>query len=96
MPGMKIGRANIYVGLVGGGGISATHARAAVAIPGVRIAAVQGTNLEKVQALCGAHGGRPYSDFDAFLDHQPMDLVIIGSPSGLHAAQGIAAAARTR
>ncbi len=84
----------IHVGLAGGGGISATHARAAAAIPGLRIAAVHGTNLEKVRALCAAHGGAPYSDFGAFLDHRPMDLVIVGSPSGLHAAQGIAAAER--
>src|SRR5208282_3380573 len=33
-----------------------------------------------------------YQDFDSFLKHRPMDLVIIGSPSGLHAEQGIAAA----
>ena len=31
---------------------------------------------------------------DAFLAHQPMDLVAIGSPSGLHAEQGIRAAGR--
>jgi UDP-N-acetyl-2-amino-2-deoxyglucuronate dehydrogenase len=87
-------RETVHVGLVGGGGISVTHACAAAAIPGVRIAAVHGTNVEKVRALCANHGGTPYSDLDAFLDHRPMDLVVIGSPSGLHAEQGIAAANR--
>ena len=81
-----------YIGLVGGGNISETHARAARALPGVEIAAIYGTNAEKVSRLCREHGGKPYSDFDQFLTHRPMDLVAIGSPSGLHAAQGIAAA----
>jgi UDP-N-acetyl-2-amino-2-deoxyglucuronate dehydrogenase len=82
----------IHFGLIGGGNITETHARAARAIPGVEISAIQGTNSEKIAHLCHEHGGTPYQNFDAFLKHRPMDLVIIGSPSGLHAEQGIAAA----
>jgi predicted dehydrogenase len=81
-----------HIGLIGGGNITETHARAARAIPGVEISAIHGTNAEKIARLCREHGGTPYQDFDAFLQHRPMELVIIGSPSGLHAAQGIAAA----
>ena len=81
-----------HIGLVGGGNITETHARAARAIPGVEIAAIHGTNAERVARLCREHGGTSYQDFDAFLKHRPMELVILGSPSGLHAAQGIAAA----
>ena len=81
-----------HIGLIGGGNITETHARAARAIPGVEISAIHGTNAEKIGRLCREHGGTPYQDFDAFLKHRPMDLVIIGSPSGLHATQGIAAA----
>jgi UDP-N-acetyl-2-amino-2-deoxyglucuronate dehydrogenase len=84
----------IHVGLIGGGNISQTHARAARAIPGVTISAIYGTNAEKVRRLCHEHGGEPYQDFEAFLDHRPMDFVAIGSPSGLHATHGIAAARR--
>lgn len=84
----------IHIGLIGGGNITDTHARAARAISGVEIAAIYGTNVEKVAGLCREHGGEPYQDFEAFLAHRPMDLVAIGSPSGLHAAQGIAAAQR--
>jgi UDP-N-acetyl-2-amino-2-deoxyglucuronate dehydrogenase len=80
------------IGLIGGGNITETHARAARAIAGVEIAAIFGTNLEKVERLCRDYGGKLFQDFDAFLAHRPMELVIIGSPSGLHAAQGIAAA----
>jgi len=82
----------IHIGLIGGGNITETHARAARAIPGVEISAIHGANAEKIARLCREHGGTPYQDFDAFLQHRPTDLVIIGSPSGLHASQGIAAA----
>jgi len=81
-----------HVGLIGGGNISETHARAARAIAGVEIAAIYGTNSEKVGELCRKHGGTPCTDFAVFLKHRPMDMVIVGSPSGLHATQGIAAA----
>jgi predicted dehydrogenase len=83
-----------HIGLIGGGNITGTHANAACAIPSVQIAAIYGNNAEKVLALCRRHGGRPYEDFDAFLEHRPMDLVVVGSPSGLHATHGIAAARR--
>src|SRR5882724_7436389 len=82
----------IHVGLIGAGNISHTHARAAKAIPGVDIAAVYGTNAGKVKRLCAEQGGSPYDSLDAFLRHRPMEMVIVGSPSGLHAEQGIAAA----
>src|ERR1700682_4274517 len=84
----------IHIGLIGGGNITETHARAARAIPGVQISAIHGTNSEKVAHLCRKHGGTPYHDFDAFLAHRPMDFVIVGSPSGRHATQGTAAARR--
>jgi UDP-N-acetyl-2-amino-2-deoxyglucuronate dehydrogenase len=84
----------IKIGLIGGGNITETHARAVMAIPGLEIAAIQGTNAAKVTELSRQYGGKAYQDFEAFLGHQPMALVIIGSPSGLHATQGIAAAHR--
>jgi UDP-N-acetyl-2-amino-2-deoxyglucuronate dehydrogenase len=84
----------IHVGLIGGGNISATHARAANAIPGVSVAAVYGSNPAKVARLSQEHAAQPYTDFEAFLNHRPLDVVAIGSPSGLHATQGIAAAKR--
>jgi predicted dehydrogenase len=81
-----------HIGLIGGGNISETHALAARAIPGVEIAAIFGTNAEKVGRLCREYGGKPYLNFDEFLAHRPMELVAIGSPSGLHAEQGTEAA----
>ena len=82
----------IHIGVVGGGNISETHARAAREIAGVEIAAIYGLNQEKSQQLSQRYGGAVYADFKAFLRHSPMNLVAIGSPSSLHAEQGIAAA----
>ena len=79
---------------MGGGNISETHARAARAIPGLEIAAIYGTNRDRVESFTTIHGGTPYLDLDAFLNHKPMDFVAIGSPSGLHSVHGIAAARR--
>jgi predicted dehydrogenase len=84
----------VKVGILGGGNISDTHARAALGIPGVTIAAVYGANREKAGRLAQAYGGTVYDDLDRFLDHRPLDIVAIGSPSGLHADQAIAAIGR--
>jgi len=84
----------IHVGLIGAGNISQTHARAAAAIPGVSVAAVHGANGAKARELAASYGAAAYDRLDAFLDHKPMDMVVIGSPSGVHAAQGVAAARR--
>lgn len=82
------------IGIVGAGNISETHARAAQAIPGVEIAAVYGDNREKAARLAGRFGAAAYDDYERFLSHTPLDIVAIGSPSGCHAEQGIAAARR--
>jgi predicted dehydrogenase len=81
-----------HIGILGGGGISETHARAAAALPGVRITAVCGPNSAKVQALAARYDATPYSDAAAFVRHTPLDLIAIGSPSGLHADEGRLAA----
>ena len=79
------------IGILGAGSISDTHARAASAIAGTSIVAVHGGNAARAQRLATTYGATAYADLEGFLSHQPMDLVAIGSPSGLHAEQGIAA-----
>jgi UDP-N-acetyl-2-amino-2-deoxyglucuronate dehydrogenase len=81
-----------HIGLIGSGNITETHARAATAIPGLEISAIYGTNPKTVISLATKHQATPYHDFTVFLTHKPMDLVILGTPSGLHAQQGISAA----
>jgi UDP-N-acetyl-2-amino-2-deoxyglucuronate dehydrogenase len=84
----------IHVGLIGAGNISDTHARAVSEIPGAAVAAVFGPSPARTAQLAARHGATPYGRLDEFLAHRPMDFVAIGSPSGLHAEQGIAAARR--
>src|SRR5262245_29800171 len=81
----------ISIGLIGGGNITDTHARA-VRAAGAGVGAIYGTNIQRVRRLTQEHGGEAFTELDAFLAHRPMEIVIVGSPSGIHAAHGIAAA----
>ena len=84
----------VHVGILGGGNISETHARAAHETDGVEVAAIYGQNQEKAARLSATFGGKVCESVVELLEHRPLDLVMIGSPSGLHAEQGIAAARR--
>lgn len=83
----------LQAGLVGCGNITDTHARAACEA-GLGIAAFFGRDPAKAEAFAGRYGGRAFARYEDFLAHRPLDLVVIGSPSGAHAAQGIAACER--
>jgi UDP-N-acetyl-2-amino-2-deoxyglucuronate dehydrogenase len=82
-----------HVGILGGGSISETHARAAAAVPDLRVVAVCGRDAARVSALAEKHGAAPFTDVEAFLRHRPMEIVAIGTPSGVH-ADDVEAAAR--
>jgi len=82
-----------HVGILGGGGISDTHARAAAAIPDLRVVAICGKDEARVRVLAERHGATAYTDRSAFLQHKPMEIVAIGTPSGVHADDAEAAAA---
>jgi len=83
----------LAAGFVGCGNITDTHARAAREA-GLGIAAFFGRDPAKAEAMAARFGGRAFARDEDFLAHRPMDLVVIGSPSGVHAEQGIAAAER--
>ena len=78
------------VGLVGAGNISDTHARGALAA-GLQIAGVYGDNHDKARQLAERYGAAAFPSLDALLAHPSLEAVIIGSPSGCHAQQAIAA-----
>jgi predicted dehydrogenase len=61
-------------------------------VTGVRVVAVCGDNAEKIARLADSAGAAGYQVLDAFLNQRPMDAVLIGSPSGMHAEHGIASA----
>jgi predicted dehydrogenase len=81
-----------HVAIVGAGNISDTHARAASEIPGVKIEAVCGLVPERVAHLAEQYGATGYTDYEECLRHEPLSVVLLGTPSGLHAQQGLAAA----
>ena len=83
-----------HIGILGGGNISQTHALAALEIDGARLVAVGGDNPTRVRRLAESVAAAAYDDDESFFAHRPMDVVLIGSPSGRHAEQGIRAARR--
>ena len=84
----------VHVGLIGAGNISETHARALRAIRDVEIAAVYSPTRRHAEQLAAQYGGAACDTLERLLDRRPLDMVIVGSPSGLHAEHGIAAARR--
>lgn len=79
------------LGIVGGGNISGTHARAARSIPGCEVVAVWGRNADKVARLAEEVGASAYTDLDQFFASS-LDAVLIGSPPGVHGSHAIASA----
>jgi UDP-N-acetyl-2-amino-2-deoxyglucuronate dehydrogenase len=73
------------IGIVGAGNISETHARAAQQLPNAELVAVFGANPEKAATLARRYGATAYRDIDQLIRHRPLDVVLVGSPSGLHA-----------
>jgi predicted dehydrogenase len=82
------------VGFVGGGGITETHAQAAQGCAELEIASFCGADSARAAALAEEYGGRAFGRLEDMLAQVPLDLVVIGSPSGLHVEQGLAAVAR--
>jgi UDP-N-acetyl-2-amino-2-deoxyglucuronate dehydrogenase len=83
----------VHVGLIGAGNISDTHARALRVIPGVEIAAVYAPTRARAEPFAARYGGSAHDSLEQMLAQRPLDMVVIGTPSGVHADHGIAAAA---
>jgi predicted dehydrogenase len=83
---------SFHVGLVGSGNISETHARAVLEAEDVELAAHWGRNAAAAARLAERYGGRAFGTVEELLAHRPLDAVIIGTPSGVHAEHAIAAA----
>jgi len=84
----------LRVGFTGGGNIADTHIRAIRDVPGLQAVGVCGRNAAKVGALAAKYGLSAAPSLEALLDATPLDLVCIGSPSGVHADEIALAAFR--
>ena len=72
------------VGIIGAGVIADFHAQALQAIEGVELVAAFARNSGKAKSFAQKYGCAGYSDLDQFLEHQGMNVVTVGSVSGVH------------
>ncbi len=79
-------------GIIGAGMIAGFHARAIAALAGAELAAVYARRADAAAEMTQQFGGTAYSDLDAFLQHDGLDVVTICTPSGAHLEPAIAAA----
>lgn len=80
-------------GIVGVGMIAEFHAKALRDMAGARLVASCSRRADAVAGFAGRHGGAAYTDIDAFLAHDGLDVVVICTPSGAHLEPCLAAAA---
>lgn len=80
-------------GLIGCGAISSQHIEAMEAVDGARLVAVASASAERARST-GERWGVPWTtDVEELLTRTDIDAVTITTPSGLHAAQALAALA---
>lgn len=83
----------IRVGVVGCGRISKNHFQSVLAHENdIRLVGVCDTNPERLEAAATSHGVPGYGTLTELLAGTEPDIVILGTPSGLHARQAIEAA----
>lgn len=80
------------IGIVGAGIIGNVHARALEEVEGTKIVAVAEPREDAGQELAGKTGGTWHAAYEDLLGNADVDLVILATPSGLHADQAVLAA----
>jgi predicted dehydrogenase len=82
----------IGVGIVGAGTIAKIHAEAIAPLAGARVVAVADPREDAGRALASAHGAEWHAELEALLARPDVDVVVLATPSGLHAEQTVLAA----
>ena len=80
------------LGVVGAGMIGRFHAEAIKGLDNAKLVAVCDEVGDRAEALAAKYEGTAFSDLDKFLRDDRIDVVTIGTPSGLHGDLAIAAA----
>ncbi|MGI6201006.1 MAG: Gfo/Idh/MocA family protein [Christensenellales bacterium] len=80
--------------IIGLGAIGPTHAKSLAQIDNAELVAVCDLIPERAQKIADQYGCKVYTDCDAMLDSEQIDLLHVCLPSGLHAEYGLKAAAR--
>ncbi|MEM5775469.1 MAG: Gfo/Idh/MocA family oxidoreductase, partial [Anaerolineaceae bacterium] len=82
----------IKLAFAGTGWISKVHARAALLLPQVELAAVVNHRSESLQTFADEFGiPRRYEHLDELLEEGGVDALVVSTPNALHAPQTIAA-----
>ena len=89
---MTTARKSFTLGLVGCGRISRSHFDALTKVDGLSLTAVCDTDVERARAAGEDRGVPWFRTLDELLRESSCDVVTICTPSGLHSAQGVAAA----
>ena len=84
--------ADFGVGIIGAGTISKVHARAIERIETTRLTAVAEPREDAGRQLAEEHGAGWHADAEALLGREDVDVVVLCTPSGLHADHAVAAA----
>lgn len=79
-------------GIIGGGVIGRFHAQAIQAMENAELGAVYVRNPQKAEEFAKQFNCKAYSNLDAFLKDENIDIVTIATPSGAHLEPAIAAA----
>ena len=79
------------IGIVGAGGVSGQHFRAAQALDSTELAAVAEANGERLRAAQAKYNCRGYSRYEDLLGDDSIDLVIICLPHDVHCEATVAA-----
>lgn len=86
------GRHSVRFGLVGTGSIADFHARAIALTDGAQLVAAHSRSAASGETFATAHGCEYNATLEALLARDDVDAIAIATPSGTHAAIGIAAA----
>lgn len=79
-------------GLIGAGNIGKLHAQVVRELEGARLAAVCALPLDAARTFAEEHGCRACRTVEDLVNDPGVDIVTIGTPSGLHPEQAVAAA----
>ena len=80
------------VGISGGGTIGRVHAQALAQIDNADLVAVTEPQEALGRGLASEHGATWYRSIEEMLEQAEIDVVIVATPSGLHADQAVSAA----
>ena len=78
-------------GIIGAGMIGRFHAQAITDMANGSLHAVFDLNQERAEALANDFGAKGYSDMQAFLADEELEIVTVGTPSGAHLDPTLAA-----